>query len=252
MRKFIYMLLICIISVNIYAYYENPMSLYKDNFFVAGNDDDQVKFQISAKYNIFYPAKSGLFLGYTQISWWKCYGSSDTFSSNYQPEIFYKFESKDNIFNDLDLGYIDYIQFSPIQHSSTGTEGDTHRAINIYYAQVQVSIGEVYNFGINGKIYGYYSRNRRNADINEYRHNYDALAFFKLKSKSNWYVDKFELHAGCTGNPTDKGYYVLEGVCQIFTSIIQPKLFVQYNDGYGINMVDYNKKEKEFRGGLIF
>ena len=45
---------------------------------------------------------------------------------------------------------------------------------------------------------------------------------------------------------------MIEGICQIFSSRIQPKLFCQWNDGYGVNMVTYNKKEKEFRAGLIF
>lgn len=231
--------------------YQSPMSLYKDNYFVAGDDDDQVKFQFSAKYNILYPAETGLYIGYTQISWWTCYEGSDTFSSNYQPEVFYKLESIKNPF-ELDLGLIDYIQISPIQHSSTGVEGKDHRGINIYYGQVQMSIGEVYNFGLNMKGYGYYSRNKRNKDINDYRHNYEADVFFKLKSISNWYIDKYELHAKCVGNPFDKGYYMIEGICQIFSSRIQPKLFCQWNDGYGVNMVTYNKKEKEFRAGLIF
>lgn len=237
------------------AEYTSPMSLYKDNFFIAGNNDDQVKFQVSAKYDLFYsPTYSyatGIYLGYTQTSWWTCYGSSDTFSSSYQPEVFFQFISSDNPF-DINLGVIDYIQVSPIMHCSTGVEGDDHRSINIYYVQTQLSVGEVYNFGLNIKGYGYYSKNRRNKDINEYRHNYEADMFFKLKSKNNWYVDKYEIHAKAVGNPLNKGYYMVEGICQIFTSIFQPKIFIQYNKGYSVNIVDYNKKEEEFRAGLIF
>jgi outer membrane phospholipase A len=232
--------------------YESPMSLYKDNYFTAGSMTDQMKFQISAKYNIFYPSSTGLYFGYTQISWWKAYRDADTFSSNYQPECFYAIESKKNIFNDADLGIIDYLQVSPIQHSSTGIEGENHRSINIYYGQIQLSAGEVLNFGANVKVFGYYTCSDQNADFNDYRRNYEADFFFRLKSKSNWYVDKYELHLRCSGNPFGKGYYMAEGICQIFTAKIQPRLFVQFSDGYGVNMVCYNKKVRELRAGIIF
>lgn len=231
--------------------YESPLVFYKPMYFIAGNQQDQVKAQVSFALNAFYMDNPFAFLGYTQLSWWKCYQDSDTFSTNYQPEVFVKFLNKDNIF-DLAMGPIDYLQFSPIQHSSTGVEGEDHRSINIYYAQVQASTGEKYNFGANLKLYGYYSISDQNEDINDYRKNYEADLFFKLKSKTTWYVDKFELHARAVGNPFDKGYYVLEGICQIFTSKFQPKLFVQYNKGYGINMVTYNKKETELRAGITF
>ena len=243
---------ICAVSFAHADEYLSPMTLYKDNYFTAGSMKDQLKFQISAKYNIFYPADTGLYFGYTQISWWKAYNDADTFSSNYQPEGFYLVESKKNIFADADLGIIDYIQVSPIQHSSTGVEGDDHRSINIFYGQIQLSAGEVFNFGTNLKAFGYYFRCDQNRDINDYRRNYEADFFFKLKSKSNWYVDKYELHFRCSGNPFGKGYYMAEAIAQIFTSKVQPKLFVQFSDGYGVNMVKYNRKVQELRAGILF
>lgn len=256
MKKLFMLIIICYSTALFASEYQSPMSLYKDNYFVAGNSKDQVKFQLSAKYNIFYTpqlqAPIGLYVAYTQTSWWTCYEKRDTFSSNYTPETFYQLESGNNIFGNVDLGIIDYIQVSPIQHASNGVEGVDHRGINIYYGQIQLSVGEVFNFGTNLKGFGYYSRSGKNKNINDYRKNYEAEVFFKLKSKTNWYVDKFELRAKCTGNPRDKGYYMIEGVCQIFTSIIQPKIFVQYNDGYGINMITYNQKETELRAGFIF
>lgn len=252
-KLFLSVLMSLVICIPVIASeYESPMSMYKDNYFIAGDNDDQVKFQLSAKFNVFYPARTGIYVGYTQTSWWTCYQSRDTFSSNYMPEAFFRLETNNNIFGNVDLGPLDYLQISPIQHASNGVEGLEHRGINIYYAQAQLSIGDVYNFGINGKGFGYYSRSGKNKDINDYRKNYEAEVFFKLKSATNWYIDKFELHAMCSGNPMDKGYYKIEGICQLFTSTIQPKFFIQYNKGYGINLLTYNIKETELRAGLIF
>ena len=256
MKKVLTILIILCSSFTYASEFVSPINLYKDNYFTAGNFDDQVKFQFSAKYNLFYTpnvqAPIGLYLGYTQTSWWTCYDGRDTFSSNYMPETFYQLESENNIFNNINLGIIDYIQLCPIQHASNGVEGVEHRGINIYYGQIQLSVGEVFNFGTNIKGFGYYTKSGKNKDINDYKKNYEAEVFFKLKSKNNWYVDKYELHAKCTGNPLNKGYYVVEGVFQIFTSVIQPKIFISYNKGYGINLLTYNQKETELRAGVIF
>jgi outer membrane phospholipase A len=254
MKKLFAALMLLFCSIGVYAAeYENPMSMYKDNYFLFGDKEDETKFQISAKYNIFYPSKTGLFVAYTQTSWWEIYNSRDFFSSNYQPEVFYRFTSGDNIFSNKIIPYVDYIQVSPEYHCSNGVPKDQGRVgINTYYAQVQFSIGEVYNFGTNLKVFGYYSKTRRNEDINDYRKNYEAEVFFKLKSKTYWLLDKYELHARCTGNPAGKGWYQLEAVATLFTTYFQPKLMVQFNDGYSPNLAYWNQKDRELRVGITF
>jgi len=253
MRKILLTILTMFMTLSVYAAdYVSPMSMYQDNYFIAGNQTDQVKLKLSAKFAAFYPAETGIFLGYTQLSLWKCYQKSDTFYTNYMPEVFYRLDSKNNLW-DLDLKAIDFIQFSPIQHASTGVEGINHRSINIYYGQIQMSTGDLVNIGFNVKGFGYYTISKKNADINDYRRNYEADVFFKIKSGSNWYVDKYELHAKCTGDPRDKGYYQIEAQGQVITDKFQPKIFVQYQKGYSDSLVFYNKKsEKEIRAGFIF
>jgi len=102
--------LFCSISFAIAKEYEDPILLYKDNYFIFGDNDDQVKFQISLQYNLIYPSKLGFFAGYTQKSFWKMYNKSAPFyETNYEPEIFYRFTSGNNVFGNIIIPFIDYI-----------------------------------------------------------------------------------------------------------------------------------------------
>lgn len=261
MKKLLITIFITLFCAPVFAEneeYISPMSMYKDNYFVAGDMDNQVKFQISAKYNIVFSKghnEPGFYFGYTQTSWWKVYKGADTFSTNYQPEGFYRFEpGSSNIFGIMksDVPYLDYFQISPIQHASTGVETSDHRSINIYYAQLQMATPTTLSIGFNTKIFGYYYKDKANSDINDYRKFYEADIFLKLRSRTITLLDRYELHTKCTGNPLGKGYVMLEGTFQLVTAEFQPRLFIQYNRGYGVNMVNYNKKETELRAGFVF
>lgn len=253
------------------------MFIHRDNYFIFGDMDDQVKFQFSAKYQLVNPAGQDLsfdyeknswysvwfnylkvfgswsYLAYTQTSWWTVYEDRDSFSSNYQPELFFMFESKKSI-PGWDLGLVDIIRLSPYYHCSNGTEGPDHRSIHSYYGEIQLSWGSRYNFGTNIKMFGYYFRDAANRDINDYRHNYEADCFMKFTFDPDWWwpVYKEDIHFRFTGNPFDKGYFIIESITQFFASAFQPRIFIQYNNGYGVNILQYNKKATEFRAGLSF
>lgn len=250
MKKF-FIILVLFITCEIYANeYINPMTIYKDNYILAGNNSDQVKLQFSAQYSLVY--KSGAYFGYTQLSNWMCYKQRDTFITMYSPEAFYRFESGNNNFNNFIIPYIDYIQVSPINHNSTGVEGDNHRSINFYYGQIQSSIGDIYNIGFNIKIFGYYTICKQNKNINDYKKNYSADLFFKLKSRNVEYLDKEELHCTIGGNPFNKGFIQGELIFRIVSSYIQPKIMLQYYCGYDEYMIYYNRKDTSYRIGFIF
>jgi len=253
-KKLIFILIVIAASTSVLfaSEYQSPMSIYKDNYFIAGDKDDQVKVQLSMKFNLFYPSSTGFYAGYTQLSNWLCYEDRDTFYTMYCPEVFYRFESGNNLFGDSTLPFVDFLQVSPIVHNSTGVEGENHRSVNMYYAQAQLSYGEVYNVGVGGKYFRYYSISDKNEDINKYRKNYEADIFFKLKSKTVEYLDKEELHFKFGGNPLGNGWYCIEAQFRIISSKFQPKIFLQFYKGRDEIMVNYDKKTESVRIGLIF
>lgn len=256
--------LFILFNLNVYGTeFIDPMSLYKDNYFICGDSLAQVKLQFSAKYNIFWPSQTGLYLGYTQTSKWVCYEKKDTFYTAYQPEIFYVFESGNNLFNNAVIPFIDYIQVSPFNHISNGTEGSLHRGMNLYYGQIQLSYGEVFNIGINFKGFGYYSYSAKNKDIKDYKGHTETGIFIKLRSKNVYLLDKEEIwfkFGGYRKSPdlvdpeksVRRGWYCIEGRFRILTSYIQPRLFISYYKGYNEILQDYNKDTKSVRVGLVF
>lgn len=252
MKKFLYHIILILSCSSLFAAeYQSPISMNRDNYFVAGNKEDQTKFQISLKGDILYPYNAGLYLGYTQTTWWKVYDGADTMSANYQPEVFYRLTSKNNLFNNVDLGPIDFIQISPYNHCSTGVEGANHRGINIYYGQMQISSGGRVSVGDNLKVFGYYNKSSKNKDIEKFKGYYENDVFIKLNSATVEDLSLMELHFK-HGGTLDKGWLSVELQTILLTSKIQPKLFVQYFYGYGENMVYYNVKEHSVYGGLIF
>lgn len=259
---------------------KHSMTLYRENYFTAGDNIDQIKFQFSAKYQLYISkddptdnqknkmAKligNSAFFAYTQTSWWLVYGDRDTFSTNYQPEFFFKVDSKDNLMG-WDFGPVKYLKLSPIYHCSTGVEGPDHRSINEFYAEFDVSyvdLSKQNEIGINPRVFGYWSKDLdHNKDINDFRRNYDAKIYYKhtfdWKDKDKhfynlWQVVKEQgFNFKCTGNPFGKGYYMIESTSKLFRDYFQSKLFIQYSHGYGVNFVEYNIKKTEFRGGVLF
>jgi len=268
MKKLVLTFLLTILSINLFAsdVYEQPMSVYRDNYFIAGDKDDQVKFQISAKFNLLYPANTGIYFGYTQRSLWYLYESSSPFvETNFMPEGFYRLDSKNNIFGDADLGVIDFIQLSPIFHMSNGKDGLDSRGMNTYYGQIQLSVGDVYNFGVGARVWGWWNKSSKNKDIEKYISHYEGDIFFKLKSANVLFMDKEELHFKFGGIDRSDwkswkddadgkiyGWYSVELQIRILTTIVQPYFFVQWYHGYAEWMVSYNEKEKSLRAGFIF
>jgi outer membrane phospholipase A len=235
------------------AEYESPMMIYKPNYFIAGDKDDQVKFQVSAKYNLIYPSNIGLWVAYTQKAFWRLYDDSAPFwEFNHEPELFYMFESKKNIFN-IDTGVLDHIQLAPIYHKSNGRDGLDSRGMNLYYGEIQLSVGKIYNFGVVAKAFKYYSVSKKNEDIDQYIGNAEGEVFFQLKSKNTEFFDKEKIYIRGGGNhESGKGW--LEGGVKdrLITTLFQPFFYVQVFHGYGEAMVNYDKKDTAIRVGLVF
>ena len=251
MKKILILILLLVYSSLFAEEYKSPLSMNRDNYFAGGNEEDQVKFQLSLKADLIYPFNTGIYFGYTQTTWWEVYNGADAMSANYQPEIFYRLDSKNNLFNNIDLKAIDFIQVSPFNHCSTGVEGINHRSINIYYGQMQISSGGRVSIGDNIKVFGYYTKDKQNEDIEKYKGYYENDIFLKLNSATVEDMTLAEIHFK-HGGTFSKGWYMVEAQTILFSSAFQPRLFVQYFYGYGENIVDYNKKDKSLYAGLIF
>ena len=98
---------------------------------------EEIKFQVSLKYELL--EDSGLFLGYTQKSFWSVQNTSAPFrASEFSPEIFYLWE----VFDYADDHFLKYIQFGIYAHESTGEAGDLSQTLHYSYIEPTFRLGD--------------------------------------------------------------------------------------------------------------
>ena len=231
---------------------ESSVSIHKQNYFISGNDD--VKFQISVKYNVLYPFNLGWYFAYTEVAFWDIYEKSSPFREfNHNPETFFELREGNNIFSNSDLGFIDFIRLSPYEHISNGRDGDYSRGLDRTYGEIQVSVGTKYNVGIRAKGWHYYKMSRYNRDIGQYTGHGEGEVFAAFCSEGNKDIPLYKVYfKGGIGDSGDKGWYEAGAIATILTGYIQPRLFINVYHGYGESLVDYNKKDTQVRVGAAF
>ncbi len=217
-----------------------PISIYKQTYFIFGDKEDQVKAQVSFKYSIFKNYSLGIFLGYTTIMNWNLYESSAPFYDiSYMPELFLKSKTL--------IPYLDYIQFSPIEHKSNGKDGDDSRSLNRTYIQIQYSnkIMNSTNLGLNLKLMYFYNSEKTsgcfdtNKNFNKYTNNYEAKLFFNIYD--------YKLYIKSSG--FRYGWREI-GFLSKKISSTNIRFYAQYRTGYFDNMLSYYKKNNAVRLGV--
>ncbi len=235
-----------------------PLSLYKQSYLVLGNMDDQVKAQFSFKFDPFYSLidNLGLYLAYTQLMDWRFYDKSSPFRDiNFNPEVFLRLESQKNVFRNVDLGPLDYLQLGFFEHKSNGKEGADSRSWNRGYVQFQLSVGSTLNFGVNIKYFLMYLKmiEEQNRDIQRYIGSWETTVFFR--HMKNGKLGLFELYVrfGAGGGPGGFNFY--KGWQEwgiIFPSPLQHvRPYLQMFHGYGEYLLGYNKQRTDTWGGTF-
>lgn len=271
MKRICLILTIILFSSLCYAeehQYDQPLKIYEPIYFITGDKQDQVKWQISFKYALFYPFNTGFFVSYTETALWYLYDESSPFKDiNHNPNIFWMIESKNNIFNNIDLGVVDYVVICPADHKSNGRDGEESRSVNRSFLQTQLSVGSRVNIGLNLKLYYYYNVSSKNKDYYDYVGTGESELFIQLRNERG-FLDRERIYVkggvGGTylGNKTDdygnklgwnkNKYWVESGLSvRLISAKIQPFLFVQYYYGYGEFMLSYNTKvDHAIRAGI--
>lgn len=212
-------------------------------YFTAGDKENQVKYQVSFKYALYYPFETGLFLGYTQIARWDMYDRSSPFREiNHNPEIFWEMENVNQ--------WLDLVRIAPYSHISNGRDGKESRSIESGYAETQVSYGQTMNIGINEKYTYFYRLSNHNKDYRRYKGNFRTELFLQLKGKGE-YLDQEKIYVA--GEWTHKSWWAEAGIMvRLLTDKIQPKIYVQGYWGTAEFLEDYKHKSKAVRAGFIF
>ncbi|MEO0814116.1 MAG: phospholipase A, partial [Myxococcota bacterium] len=107
----------------------NHFEAYRPNYFLFGDQEDQILFQFSFRYNLWPQEENrlGVFLAYTQRSWWDLYAFDDSSpftENNYSPELVFRWRYRR--FGVLGTGF-DQVQFG-FQHQSNGEDSVESRS----------------------------------------------------------------------------------------------------------------------------
>ena len=236
------------------ARFISAFSPYEPNYFSMGSSGPtNAKFQVSLKFRLFNPDTQTpflekLYIAYSQTSIWQTGSSSAPFyDSSYRPSAFFLDEdvSQWPFRKTSRLGFQ-----SGVEHESNGKDGTASRSISIAYVRPTVTwpfAGDHF-VSISPKIYAYVEK-EDNPDIGYYRGYSDVLV--KLGSTNGVQL------ASTLRKGTGQGPYSVELDLSIplktpWLGNLGGYLHLQYFDGYGESLLDYNQKVRsQFRIGLM-
>jgi outer membrane phospholipase A len=108
----------------------NQLTFFERSFFIAGGRDDQAKFQLSLRYNLWpNTTPHAVYVGYTQTSYWDIYEWSGPFTEfNFTPMVFYEYRitRPENLKEYCGPSFVRWT----LDHSSNGLVGTASRAYN--------------------------------------------------------------------------------------------------------------------------
>jgi outer membrane phospholipase A len=232
-------------------FFDNHLSPYEPIYFLIGNYP-AAEFQLSLKFQLFdftnsYAGVTNLYFAYTQTSYWDLISSDPSFfDTSYKPSMFAYFPAlwkrKDNASQfDLQGG---------VEHESNGRGGVAERSIYSAYLQPRITFGKPghLQFALQPRAWTYFWVGHNNPDIAEYRGYADLHAFLTLKRDPNSWAN-FQIETRFRiGDGGEHPGIQIDGRYKI--PHFNPTIDVQYFDGYGQTLRQYNKEAHGLRVGL--
>ncbi len=232
------------------------LSVYDPVYFiVGGNGGLNAKFQISFKYRLFatkgavarrLPWIDDLYLSYSQTSLWDLGELSRPFrDSSYRPRLFYA----NNGLLDLFDGRLHLGIEGGVGHESNGKDGAESRSVNIMFVRPTLIWGdpEARHLYVAPLVYEYLDRSD-NPDIVDYRGQVDLLVGYGSKGGLNFWTTLRKGQRSDFGSAELNLSYPLS---RLTHGALAGWLMLQYFDGYGESLLDYNRKlQSQLRLGL--
>jgi len=232
------------------------VSVYEPVYFIVGGDGGlNAKFQISLRFRLFdnqgrlarqLPWIDDLYLSFSQTSLWDLGELSKPFTdSSYRPRLFYaNYDLARFLDGNLRVGIE-----SGFGHESNGKEGDASRSYNMLYARPTVTFGDPDGLrAYFAPLIHNYIAASDNPDIDDYRGHVDWLAGFGSKGGLDfWGVLR-------KGTRSDFGSIELNAsypLSKLSGGDLTGWLMLQYFNGYGESLLDYNRKlDSQLRLGI--
>lgn len=223
---------------------DSGVSLHELNYLLFGTHDfsaiDDGRRRFETKFNIsikkplelpFLGDNKQFYLAYSQTSWWQTAKASAPFrESNYRPEAFLRFGFDREYLKALKLGLL---------HESNGLGGNTSRSWNRIYASADFSFGAL---SLTPRIWQSIAGLGDNPDIKRY------LGYGDLRARydsGSWAIDL--LWRNNLRFKHNKGAIELGLIFPIFSGFYG---YIQYFNGYGESLIDYNRSTSKIGLGI--
>jgi outer membrane phospholipase A len=232
------------------------VSVYEPVYFIVGGDGGlNAKFQISLRFRLFdnhgrlarrMPWIDDLYLSFSQTSLWDLGELSKPFKdSSYRPRLFYaNYDLARFLDGKLRVGIE-----SGLGHESNGKEGEDSRSYNMLYARPTLTFGDPDGLrAYFAPLIHNYIAESDNPDIDDYRGYVDWLAGIGSKGGLDfWGVLR-------KGTRSDFGSIELNAsypLSKLSGGDLTGWLMLQYFNGYGESLLDYNRKlDAQWRLGI--
>lgn len=237
------------------AYLAGRLSTYEPNYFAdgVGTEGNIARFQVSIKYRFILPNDprsrgffDNLYFAYTQTSLWNLRSYSAAFrDTSYKPALFYYLPDtgwRSRWFSRMGVmaGY---------EHESNGMGGTGSRGIDFVFVTPIWDFGDVnaYHLTVAPKAYWYEHIANENANIRDYRGYVDLLV--KYGSPDGWQLAA-TFRKGIKSHYGSVDTQLTYPLAKIFSSASGAYLWIGYFNGYGEDILDYNKHRWVARMGV--
>ncbi|MDF2176753.1 phospholipase A [Aliiglaciecola sp. CAU 1673] len=233
------------------SYQSNPNQIGSDGFTQDNIDHLESRFQISVKMPIYLPESGseveGLFFGFTALSHWQVYNdeiSKPFRETNYEPELFYTFQTKIKL-----LGYRFNLAQIGLNHQSNGQNQLRSRSWNRLIGTLLFSDEESlyylrawYRFKEDAKEDELDPMGDDNPDITHY------LGHFEFGYGTR--LGNFNLMTLIRNNLKTSDNKGSIGLHLSYPLSDRYELLLQYFNGYGDSLIDYNRHQQRISLGV--
>ena len=232
-------------------FFDNHITPYEPIYFLIGNYP-AAEFQLSLKFQLFdftnsYAGVTNLYFAYTQTSYWDLISSDPSFfDTSYKPSLFAYFPglwSRNDKLIQFDLQ-------GGAEHESNGRGGGAERSFYTAYLQPTITFGKPghLQFALQPRAWEYFWVGHNNPDIADFRGHADLRAFLTLKSEPNSWAN-FQVESRFRmGDDGDHLGIQIDGRYKF--PHFNPVIDVQYFEGYGQTLRQYNQKAHGLRVGF--
>lgn len=222
-------------------------------YFIYGPDTPAAKFQFSFKYRLLNLGESdgdaqppALKFGYTQRSLWELGSSSSPFyDTSYMPSLFVEWLAPRERSN---TGVTLLGLQGGVQHESNGQPAPDSRSVNTVFARASLLLGPADGFHVvaSPRVFGYVASLSDNRDVARYRgHGELQLQIGRTNGIQLAYTGRI---GSGFHNPTTQ--LDLNIPLRIRRFDFASYFLIQYFNGYGENLRDYNQRIETVRAGF--